>query len=106
MWQQIEPPQKIDNRIALITRQPGAFHRNVTGCDNSKTDRFTVKKFAVIASTLDRMADGMTEIEDYAFTGAITLVFGHDSRLYLNVATDERREIFKIDIFKSREHFR
>jgi len=65
-----------------------------------------VKKFLIIAGSLDGVAYGVTEVENSAFAGAITLVFGYDSRLYLDIVTDERREVFKIDIFKSREHFR
>src|SRR5439155_27141392 len=103
---QIESPQKIDNRITLIARQTGSFHRDVAGCDNSKTNRFAVKKFPVITSTLNRVTNSVTEIEKRAFAGAITLVFRHDFRLYLDVAVDKRREVFGIDISKRHKHFR
>src|SRR6266480_1287015 len=103
---QIESPQKIDNRITLIARQTGFFHRDIAGCDNSKTNRFAVKKFLVITSALDRMTNSVTEIEKRAFAGAITLVFRHDFRFYLDVTTNKRREVFGIDIFKRIEHFR
>jgi len=96
-----EPPQKIDNRIALIARQSSSFYRDITSRDNSKTDRFAVKKFLIIAGSLDGVAYGVTEVENSAFAGAITLVFGYDSRLYLDIVTDERREVFKIDILRA-----
>ena len=38
--------QKIDNRIALIRAAARLFHRDSAGRDNSKADRFAVKKFA------------------------------------------------------------
>src|SRR5260370_21813011 len=106
MRRQLELPQKIDNRIALIARQSSAFYRDFGGRDNSKTDRFAVKKFAIIPGALDRVTHSMSEIEKRALAGAITLVFRHDFRLDFDVAADERRQIFKIDIFKRREHFR
>src|SRR6266404_5856856 len=98
--------QKIDNRIALIARQSGFFHRDIAGRNNSKTDRFAVQKFLVITGALDRMTNSMTKIEKRAFAGTIMLVFGHDLRFYLNVATDQRREVLEIDILKGGEHFR
>src|SRR5260370_5670608 len=79
MRRKIEPPQKIHNPIALIARQSSAFYRDIAGRDNSKTDRFAVKKFLVIAGSLDGAAYGVTEVEDSAFADAITLVFGYDS---------------------------
>jgi len=48
----------------------------------------------------------MTEIKKHAFAGAIMLVFCHDFRFYFDVATDQRREVFKIDILEGYKHFR
>src|SRR5438552_6215706 len=79
MRRQIEAPQKIDNRITLIGRQCSSFYRDITSRDNSKTDRFAVKKFLIIAGSLDSVAYCVTEVEDSAFAGSITLVFGYDS---------------------------
>ena len=79
MRRQIEAPQKIDNRIALIARQCSSFYRDIASRDNSKTDRFAVKKFLVIAGSLDGVTYGVTKVEDSALAGAITLVFGYDS---------------------------
>src|SRR6266516_2552368 len=103
---QIELSQKIGNCIALIPRQSGFFHRDIAGCDKSKTDRFAVQKFPVVTSALDRMTNSMTEIEKRAFAGAITLIFRDDFRFYLDVAADQRHEVFRIDIVKRRKHFR
>src|SRR6266567_3496826 len=97
--------QKIDNRIALIARQSGFFHRDIAGRNNSKTDRFAVQKFLVITGALDRVTNSMTEIEQSAFTGAVSLVFRHDLRFCLDVATNMRREVLEIDILKDCEHF-
>jgi hypothetical protein len=98
--------QKIDDHIALIRRQPVSFHRHITGSNNSKTDCLAVKKFTVIAGTLDRMTHRVSKIEKRSLTPAITLVFHHDLRLDFDVAADERCKVFKIDIFQGVEHFR
>src|SRR5438445_13068685 len=97
--------QKIDNRIALIARQSGFFHRDIAGRNNSKTNRFAVQKFLVITGALDRMTNSMTEIEKRAFAGTIMLVFGHDLRFYLNVETDQRSEVLEIYILKGGENY-
>src|SRR5204863_6304706 len=79
MRRQIEATKKIDNRIALIARQCSSFYRDIASRHNSKTDRFAVKKFLIIAGSLNSVAYGVTKVEDSAFAGAIILVFGYDS---------------------------
>src|SRR6266536_262176 len=79
---QIEPPQKINNGVTLIRRQPRFFNRNGAGSDNSEACCFAVKKFLIIASALNAVTNSMSEIENRAFDGAITLIFRNDLRFY------------------------
>ena len=83
------PSKKIDNRGALISRQPSFFHRDCAGGDDSKAHRFSVQKFPVISGVLDCMANCMTEIQKRSPACAVMFVFRHDARFDLDVALDE-----------------
>src|SRR5207248_2950035 len=75
---QREPPEKIDHRIALIRRQPSSSDGDGARGDNSKAQRFAMKKFPVISGALDRVTDRVTEIKKSALASPVTLVFSHD----------------------------
>src|SRR5262249_16886657 len=51
-----------------------------------------MKKFPVISRALNRVTNGMSEVQDGAFAGAIVLVARDDFRFYLNVATNKLLE--------------
>src|SRR5437870_1253634 len=59
---QFELPEKIDNCIALIRRQPSLFNGHGARSDNSETQRFAVKKLAIISCAFDGVANRVTEI--------------------------------------------
>src|SRR5207248_155582 len=60
---QLELPEKIDNRIALIRRQPSLSNGNCARGDNSKAQCFSVQKLAIIPRALNRVTNRMTEIK-------------------------------------------
>src|ERR1041385_7902564 len=72
-WQ-LEPAQKIENCALLIRRQASFFSRDRASRDDSEAERFAVKEFPVISSTLDRVAHSVSEIENRALTRAIAFV--------------------------------
>src|ERR1043166_8453835 len=75
---QLELPEKIDNRIALVRRQPSPSDGDGTRSDNSKAQRFSVKKFSIIPGALNRVTNRVTEIKKSAFACLVALVFRHD----------------------------
>ncbi len=86
---QRELPEKIDNRIALIRRQPSSSDGDGARGYNSKAQRFAVEKFAIIARTLNRVTDRVTEIQKRALASPVTLVFSHDFGFDPDVALDQ-----------------
>src|SRR5438874_7816813 len=87
---QLEPPEKIDNRIALIRRQSSPFYGDGARSDNSKAQRFAVKKFAIIAGALNRVTNRVTEIQKSALACFVVLVFGDHFGFEPDVALDQR----------------
>src|SRR5438046_10592328 len=73
---QRELPEKIDNRIALIRRQPSSSDGDGARGYNSKAQRFAMKKFPVISGALDRVANRVTEIKKSALASLVALIFG------------------------------
>src|SRR6266849_700687 len=65
-----------------------------------------MEELAVIARPFNRVTDRMTKIEQRTLAGSIKLVFGDDVRFYLDIASNERPKLAKIDMFKRVEHFR
>src|SRR5438067_12335752 len=59
---QLKLPEKIDNRIALVRRQSSLSNGNCARGDNSKAQRFSVQKLAIIPRALNRVTNRMTEI--------------------------------------------
>ena len=49
-----------------------------------------MQEFPVISGTLDRVANGMAEIQKSALSRPITLVFRHDFGFDLDIALDQR----------------
>ena len=64
---QIKLLQKVDHRIALPGRESGSFDRDRARGDNPEAERFTMKKFPVISRTLNRVTNGVSEIEKRSF---------------------------------------
>src|SRR5438874_4415186 len=85
---QRELPEKIDNRIALIRRQPSSSDGDGARGYNSKAQRFAMKKFPVISGALDRVANRVTEIKKSALASLVALVFSHDLRFDFDIALD------------------
>ena len=86
--------------------ETGSFHRDRGSCYHPKTDRLTVEEFTIITGALDGMTDGVTEIEDSTFARSIKRVFCNNRGLDLDVAPNERRKIFPIDVLQRAEHSR
>src|SRR5438874_3437011 len=86
---QFESREKIANGVALIRREPSSSDGDGARSDNSKAQRFSVKKLAIISRAFDGVTDRVTEIKKSALASPVTLVFGHDFRFDLDVALDE-----------------
>ena len=77
----MEPLERSDNELALLLRQARSPHRNCTGRYYSKTHRFAVEKISVIAGALDRVADGVPEVQQRPLAGRLAFVGRNDGRL-------------------------
>src|SRR5881392_2299682 len=91
-WQsrwQPELPEEIENRIALMQRQPNPFDRDGARSNNSKAQRFSVKKSPIISGALDRVPNRVTEIKKSAFASLVALVFRDDIRFDFYIALDQ-----------------
>ena len=86
---QLELPEKIDNCIALIGRQASPSDGNGARGDNSETQRFAVKKLAIISCAFDGVANRVTEIKKSALASPVAFVFRDDPRFDLDVALDQ-----------------
>ena len=48
-----------------------------------------MQKLAIISGALNRVADGVSEIENRAFAGLVALVLLNDFRFYLDIAPNK-----------------
>ena len=66
-----------------------------------------MQNLAVISRTLDRVPNGMPEIQQSALTVSVALVVCYHPRFDFNISKNERRKIdlVKIDILQMLEHF-
>ena len=78
-----------DNGIALIRRQASPFNGNGARGSNSNAQRFSMKKFAIIAGAFNRVTKRVTEIETSALATFVALIFGDDFRFDLDISLDE-----------------
>src|SRR5437879_4847737 len=86
---QFESREKIADGVALIRRESSSSDGDGARSDNSKAQRFSVKKFPVIARALDRVANCVPEIKKGALASLVALVFRYDPRFDLDVALNE-----------------
>jgi len=86
---QRESGEEINDRGALICRQPGSFQRDRARGDNSQADCFSMEEFPVISGALDRVANRVAEIQKRALARPVALIFRDDSGFDLDIALDK-----------------
>ncbi len=79
----------MNNCITLIWWKPSLFNRDGACGDNSKTQRFSVKKFVEVFCAFNCVTNRVTEIKNSALTRLVPLIFRHDFGFDLDIALDQ-----------------